>query len=289
MTIPAFVNPKSGSAAKAFAALRADARFDVRECDPSQLADLVREEVRLGTPRVLVSGGDGTIAQAASAAAGSALEIAVFPGGTLNHYARDAGIPLDDPAAALEVAATGTARAIDLGRVNDRTVLNTSSVGAYVNFVRTRERLERWFGYRLASLVAAVRIWLGLRGFVVEFRTSDGDARRYRTPLVFVGVGERALDRTALGARTEHGARALHVLVLRETTPGRVAALGFRALLRGFDALARTDALDAYLVDACTVTMRRAWGNVSIDGELVRMKAPLAYQLQRDAVQMVVP
>jgi diacylglycerol kinase family enzyme len=285
--IPAFVNPKSGGAAKALEALRADARFEPREVEPSTLADGVREEATRGTPRVLVSGGDGTIAQAAAAAAGTSLEVAVFPGGTLNHFARDAGIPLDDAAAALDVAATGTATPVDIGYVNDKAVLNTSSVGAYVMFVRTRERLEKWLGYHVASVVAAVRIWLGLRAFVVEFRSDDGTTRRYRTPLVFVGVGERALDAVSLGARAPGGRHALHVLVLRESTPGRVARLGFRALARGLDALARTDALDAYLVDECTVTMRRAWGSVSIDGELVRMRAPLAYRIARGAVRMV--
>jgi diacylglycerol kinase family enzyme len=241
-----------------------------------------------------VSGGDGTVAQAVAAAAGTPLEVAVLPGGTLNHFARDLGLPVDDLAAALEVAATGTPRTIDLGYVNDRAVLNTSSLGAYVNFVRMRERLERWLGYWLASVVAALRVWLAIRGFVVTFRTDDGAERRYHTPLLFVGVGERALARDdaedgGVGARARDGRRALHVLVVRESRPARVAALAFGALARGVDAIARTDALDAFLVEECTVTLRRAWGRVSVDGELVRMKSPLRYSLVRDAARVVGP
>jgi diacylglycerol kinase family enzyme len=234
-----------------------------------------------------VSGGDGTVAQAAGAAAEAGIELAVLPGGTLNHFARDFGLPLDDPAAALDVAATGTPRPVDLAYVEDRVILNTSSVGAYVNFVRTRERLERWMGYHLASFVAAVRVWFNVRGFVVAFRASDGTTRRYVTPLVFVGVGERVLDRAGLGSRVPNGSSELHVLVVCETTRARVAALAFGALVRGLDALVKTDALDAYLVDECTVTMRRPWGNVSIDGELARLRAPLTYRLRRGAVQIV--
>lgn len=293
MAIPAFVNPKSGSAEQALAAIRADARFEAREVDPAQIAALVRAEAERGTPRVVVSGGDGTIAQAIGAAAGTPLEVAVLPGGTLNHFARDFGVPVDDLAAALEMAATGAPQPVDLGYVNDRPVLNTSSVGAYVNFVRTRERLERWVGYHLASVLAAIRVWLSLRGFVVAFRASDGTERRYRTPLLFVGVGERALERAAaeggMGARLPTGAHALHVFVVCENTPARVAALALGALTRGLGALTRTTALDAHLVEECTVTMRRPWGTVSIDGELVRLRSPLRYRLARGAARVVGP
>ena len=81
VAIPALLNPRSGSAARARAALNADTRFRVLELEPAHVADAVRAEVSRGTPRLLVSGGDGTLSAALGAAAGSALEIAVFPGG----------------------------------------------------------------------------------------------------------------------------------------------------------------------------------------------------------------
>jgi diacylglycerol kinase family enzyme len=288
--IPAFVNPRSGSADAVRAALEADARFELRVVEPQKLAQLVREEAERGTPRVAVAGGDGTIAQAAAAAAGTALEVAVLPGGTLNHFARDIGVPLDDWPAALDAAATGAAQKVDLAHVNDHAILNTSSVGLYVTFVRTRERLERWLGYHLASVVAAFRVWMSLRGFVVEFQTDDGVSRTYRTPLLFVGVGERALERAAngIGARAPKGAHALHVLVVRATTPRDVLRLAVGALFRGVRALTHGDEIDSFLVQQCTVRMRRPWGRVSIDGELVRLRAPLTYRLERDAVNVVV-
>ena len=103
--IPAFVNPASGSAAAALDALRADARFAVHETAPEGLADAVRAAVAGGARRVLVAGGDGTVAVAAAVAAETGIELAVLPGGTLNHFARDLGLPTDDLAACVEVAA----------------------------------------------------------------------------------------------------------------------------------------------------------------------------------------
>lgn len=292
--IPALVNAASGSAAAARAAIAADPRFALREVAPEALVPTLRAAAGGGARRVLVAGGDGTLVGAAAACAELGLELAVLPGGTLNHFARDLGLPCDDLAACLAIAAAGTPRPADLGWVNDRPVLNTSSVGAYVTFVRAREALERWhLGYRLASVLAAVRVWLGARGFVVDLteRAADGAhrTRRYHTPLVFIGVGERDLALRTPGAREPGGRRCLHAVVVRETTRARLSALAFAALVRGLDAVARTDALDALLVEECTVTMRRPWGRVAIDGELARLRAPLRYRVAHDAFTVVAP
>jgi diacylglycerol kinase family enzyme len=134
-----------------------DARFEPREAAPDEIPELIRAAAssagRGGRQRVLVCGGDGTIAAAIGAAAGTALELGVLPAGTLNHFARDYGLPLD-PAEALEVAATASSQPIDVGVVNGRVMVNTASVGAYVDFVRHRESRERYLGYHLASLIA---------------------------------------------------------------------------------------------------------------------------------------
>jgi diacylglycerol kinase family enzyme len=285
--IPAFVNSAAGSAPEAREAIGADPRFALHEVAPAALAEALRAEVARGVPRVLVAGGDGTIATAAGALAGTNTALAVLPGGTLNHFARDLGLPVDDRAACLELAATGPVRRADVGWVNDRLFLGTSSLGTYILFVRTRERLERLhLGYHLASFLAAVRIWFTLRGFAVEVREPAG-VRYCRTPQLFVGVGERALGRPAFGARVDDGSRSLHLIVVRETARARLITMALTALARGLEEIARTDSLDAILVDECTVAMRRPWGTVSIDGELVRMRSPLHYRVDRDALAVV--
>src|SRR6476660_501085 len=136
----ALLNPRSGSADHARGLLESDSRFELREIEPGAILNAVRAEVDHGTARILICGGDGTIAAAVGAAAKSQLEIAILPGGTLNHFARDMGIPPADPVAALDLAATGRARPTDLGYVNGRAFLNTSAVGAYVDFVDCARR-----------------------------------------------------------------------------------------------------------------------------------------------------
>ena len=286
--IPAFVNARAGSAAAAVEALAAaGAAFAVREVEPDDLREALRAAVAGGARRVLVAGGDGTIATAAAALVDTGVELAVLPGGTLNHFARDHGIPTEPPDA-LRVASTGVPRTVDVGEVNGELFLNTSAVGAYVVFVRTREHLELRMGYRLASLLAALRVLVTMRSFRVVLEV-EGETRVYRTPLVFVGVGERELRVPVLGGRVEEGRRALHVLVVRSRTSTRALTLSLALAARGVRAVARTAALDGFLLDACRIEMRRPSGYVALDGETRRLEAPLEYRLRRDALTVVVP
>ncbi len=289
MTSPpilALVNPKSGTADKAKEALVDVGAFDVREVPPETLANVIEGAVADGEKRIVVSGGDGTIATAARALVGTGVELGIVPGGTLNHFARDLGIPPDLPSAC-EIAADHTVTACaDVGYVNDVLFLNTSSVGAYVKLVRTRDRLERRLGYTLASAVAAVRVFLGIPRFAVELEV-DGVVHRYRTPMLFVGVGERELKLPLLGKRVPHGRRGLHVMVVRGQRRAGLLALALAAVARGVGHVSRTPKLDSFVVDRCRVVLPRR-GPVAVDGEIVTLDTPLEYELARDALKVVV-
>src|SRR3569833_16414 len=93
--IRAFVNPLAGNADAARGALTAVGGFDIREVAPDKLAASVRDALREGAPRVLIAGGDGSVASAATSLAGTDAELAILPCGTLNHLAKDLGLPLD--------------------------------------------------------------------------------------------------------------------------------------------------------------------------------------------------
>ncbi len=283
--IPAFVNPLAGNAEAARSALETAGGFDVRDVPPATLADRVRAAIADGARRVLIAGGDGSIASAAGALAGTGLDLAILPCGTLNHLAKDLSLPLDLEQAA-QVAKIGHSIPVDAAVVNDRIFLNTSSVGAYVTFVRSREALERRFGYHLASVVAGARLLVRMRTFRVRLQVA-GVAREYVTPLVFVGVGERELRLPSLGARVPGGRTGLHVMVVRRRSGARALALGLAAAARGVSAVSATPALDAFLVDSFRIERRAR--SVSIDGEIVTMTPPLDYRHVPGHLRVVVP
>ncbi|MGI8498463.1 MAG: diacylglycerol/lipid kinase family protein [Gemmatimonadaceae bacterium] len=287
--IPTFVNPRAGSTSGIADALAARGGFDVRETPPERLPEAIRQALVEGASRVVIAGGDGTIGSAAAVLAGTDVELAVIPGGTLNHFAKFLRIS-SDAAEASEIAATGERRRVDVAYVNDQLMLNTSSVGAYVVFVRARERLESRLGYLLASAVAFIRILARLRSFnvVVEL---DGQRRVFQSPLVFIAVGERELKLPGLGDRVVGGKRGLHVVVVRGKRRTRLLLLGIAVAARGLDALRHTPeaGIDSFVVDRCRIELKRPRGFVGVDGELVPMIAPLEYRIARDELCVVVP
>lgn len=284
--IPAIVNTDAGTAEEVLAAIEASGRFELFRCAGGEVGAATRRAVDAGHPRILVAGGDGTVGAAAAEVVGRDVELAIVPGGTLNHFARDHGIPADDLEAAIALALTGQAQPTDVARVNERLFLNTSSVGAYVSLVRIRDTLEPRLGYRLASLVAAVRVYFTMHRFAVEI-TGPAGPRVFRTPLLFIGVGERELKLPALGGRVADGRAGLHVMVVQGRTRGAVLALAFAAAFKGIEGM-RTPHLETAILDRCLVTLRNATG-VAADGEIVRLPSPLRYELLPGALRLVRP
>ncbi len=149
MRVRVIVNPGGGTAkgiAPDALAHQIEAAFephgvdaDVRLTAPSDLADALAEAASArGLDAVVVGGGDGTVSAAATALAGGNRPLGILPLGTLNHFARDAGVPIDLAEAAAVIAA-GKARRIDVAEVNGRVFVNNSSVGIYTDFVRSRD------------------------------------------------------------------------------------------------------------------------------------------------------
>jgi diacylglycerol kinase family enzyme len=283
--IPAFINPRAGNAEAARGALESVGDFEICDVQPATLARQVRAAIASGAPRILVAGGDGSIGSAAGAIAGTPIELAILPCGTLNHLARDLSLPLNLEEAA-QIAKTGHSVAVDAAVVNDRLFLNTSSVGAYVAFVRARERLERRVGYHIGSLVAGVQLLVHMPTFRVTVEVEQV-TREYVTPLVFIGIGERELRLPTLGARVPGGKTGLHVMVVRQRSGARALALGLAAAARGVSAVSRTPALDAFLVHSCRIERRAR--SVSVDGEIVQIAPPLEYRHVPGHLRVVVP
>jgi diacylglycerol kinase family enzyme len=234
---------------------------------------------------VLVAGGDGTIASAAAAIVGSGVELAILPVGTLNHFARDNGVPLSVPAA-LDLAAEGTSVPADAGFVNDQIFINTSSVGAYVQFVKRRESLERRLGYRLASVLASLRVFAASHHFRLELGV-EGRRHLYRTTVAFIGVGERELRIPILGGRVEGGRRGLHVMIPHASSRARLLVVAATSAFRGVQAAAGDLAIDSFMVEHCSIDLRHNRDDISVDGEIVPATTPLHYRLERDALRLV--
>jgi diacylglycerol kinase (ATP) len=83
-----------------------------------------------GADRLVVAGGDGTIAPVAAAAGAAGIPLAVVPVGTANDFARRMGLP-EGPSAACRLAVHGRQlRSLELGWMNEeRPFVNVASAG----------------------------------------------------------------------------------------------------------------------------------------------------------------
>jgi diacylglycerol kinase family enzyme len=118
----------------------------------------------------------------------------VLPGGTLNHFARDAGT--GSLREALAAASKGEAALADVGIVTverglagkpetaEVAMLNTSSIGLYPNLVRRREHLQPALGKPLAGVVSMFRTFAAGTP-----TTLTVDGRRHKLWIAYVGRG----------------------------------------------------------------------------------------------------
>jgi len=283
--LKAFLNAKCGNAEAAREALE-KAGFDLEAVEPREIEQRLKQAIESGTKRILVAGGDGTIATAASLVARTDTELAILPGGTLNHFAKDHNIPTDLAKAAL-VASGGEVVGADIGYVNDCVFLNTSSIGAYVTFVRDREHVEKYVGYRIASFLAGIQTWSRLRTFSVTLEV-EGVKKTYRSSMVFIGIGERELKVPTLGNRVKNGKRGLHVMVVQGGERARLFAVALAGIAKGTEEAEKLPEFDEFLVDSCRIDLTRSHALIGLDGELKQMSTPLDYRIDRDALRLVV-
>jgi len=239
-----------------------------------------------GDKLLIVGGGDGTISAAASAVVGTETVLGILPLGTLNHFARDLGIPADLDEAA-KLIASGKDRRVDVAEMNDRIFINNSAIGLYPLMVRDRDIQRKKLGRskRLAMLVASLRTLARFRHQRLTLTVNDEKAR-VDTPLLFVGNNDYRLDVGAAGQRDSLDDGQLFVLVMRKNTRRGLIAASIRALT---DRTRRDDMVTLDGVGRLRVDSRRSSLTVSLDGEVVRSKPPLDYRIRRQELRVIAP
>ena len=178
-------NPASGdgNSEKVLAAVRTELPgAEIIELGPDDDYASVADDAARRATALGVCGGDGTVATIAAAAHAADLPLAVFPGGTFNHFARDIGCDTVD--AALAKIRAGVTTSVDAATLNEeRLILNTASIGAYPHYVRARTKWEHRVGKGAASALAMLQV--ARHSTPVEI-TIDG--KTVKTSLFLVGT-----------------------------------------------------------------------------------------------------
>ncbi|KTD62291.1 diacylglycerol/lipid kinase family protein [Legionella shakespearei] len=100
---------------------------------------------------ILIGGGDGSVRTVAHHCAHTNTVLGVLPLGTLNHFAKEMGLPLtvEDIIEALKQQQTTQ---IDLAKVNGHIFINNSSIGFYPKFADKRDHYSKYYNKWLSYI-----------------------------------------------------------------------------------------------------------------------------------------
>ena len=234
---------------------------------------------------VVAGGGDGTVNAIAGKLAGADTALGVLPMGTLNHFAKDVGVPLNLEAAVYNLF-TGKIRKVDVGEVNGRIFVNNSGIGFYPHFVRQREELERHGHVKRVAILFAVRAMLR-RYFRLRMKLhmDEAEALEHLTPFLFVGNNRYQTSGLDIGTRPSLDSGRLWVCTAPNTRHNNI----WRAALRTLVGRPTDQDLNAVEVEEIWAEPRTTRVNVSTDGEVSMMNAPLHYRIRPRALEVIVP
>jgi len=240
---------------------------------------------------LVAAGGDGTLNTVAHEAVQAGCPFGVLPQGTFNYFGRTHRIP-EDLAEAVHALLRARVRPVQIGKVNDRIFLVNASVGLYPRLLEEREHDKQQYGRsRVVALLSAVKTALGRHRNLRITLELDGQARRLRTPTLFVGNNRLQMEQVGMPP-LQHALDEGRLAAIAPRAVGKLRMLGL--LVRGaLGRLGEADDVDAFAFRSMTVRAPLLSGRrrlkVATDGEVCKMALPLRFEVLDDQLHLLVP
>jgi YegS/Rv2252/BmrU family lipid kinase len=251
----------------------------------SEISQLAQRAISEGSSVIVAGGGDGTVNAVASVLIDSSAILGVLPLGTLNHFAKDIGVPGELEAAVGNVL-NGRVTSVDVGKVNGKIFLNNSSLGLYPAIVRQRQDFQKkGHGKWLAFVIATFHTLRRYQRLYVRLHIENQPEIEEETPFVFIGNNQYDVCGLRLGERARVDAGTLWVYRAPRATRTTLLRLGLNAL-RGQREPGELQVLHGKRF--CIRTEKRHI-HVATDGEVETMQGPLNYNILPKALRVIVP
>ena len=227
-----------------------------------EACELATRFAAAGEAVVIAAGGDGTLNEVVSGLAGSTTVLGVLPGGTMNVFARELGIPCDSLERAFEVIERGFVREVDLFAANGVPFLQMAGVGFDAAVIEETTWESKKLLGPLAYLLAAVRV-LGEQPPLLDVLCADG--RREQGVAVLAGNGSLYGGQFRFFRNADNRDSKLDVLVYKEAGYRLVLDSLHGLAIGGIDRLASTS---YFQTESFTVRADREVP-VEVDGEWI--------------------
>lgn len=279
MKIAVIYNSKSGSARSKE---ELSALFDANDIHVERYIDITKTSKsalkRLPAKHKIIAayGGDGTICSVADTVINSSTTLIPLPGGTLNHFTKDLGVPqeLDEAIGRLKHAKKKT---IDIASVNGKTFVNNSSIGIYPSSLRERSHYEKYLGKWPAAIVASIRAFAKFQVYEITL-----NGKIIHTPFVF--VGNNTYDSKNGMTRKSINKGVLSVYAIRSNKRRTLFKLFALAVI---NRLHDAEELQYFTTTKLHIKSRRSRLRVATDGEHEVLESPLNYELRPGALNIL--
>jgi diacylglycerol kinase family enzyme len=258
---------------------------ETRLIPPGDLPDRLRDACA-DADAVVVAGGDGTIACAAAALAGTGMPLGILPAGTMNLLAKDLRLPIGDLNQAADVILAGRTRDVDVGHLDGHVFLCACMLGAPTRLGHHRESSRhagpwrQWVGFARA----AFRMLRRRRSQRLTL-TVDGATHRIKTPSLTITVNPVDDDHGRIFARSRlDGGRLCAYVIRRHTMLDLV-----RVILRLAAGNTRDSALLVLEGTSITIEAPTPALLVLIDGEERLLPTPLHVTIQPRGLRVFAP
>lgn len=284
------VNSSAGTAAQFSAAelcARIGRAFDeagraceVHRVDPRGLAAALDSAAASRRP-VVIAGGDGSVSAAVQRFAGTGIPLGVLPFGTYNLLAHDLGMATDLDEAVRQLAAAEERR-IDLGKVGRRRLFHTlGGLGYFSRVARQRAEIRKTIPNRLlGAALAAVRSLTTGGNLDVEIE-AEGRREMFRTPAVLV---TNNLVDPASWRRVRLDRGVFEINIVRGDIALPLLRGGIAALMGSWRESTEVVTRQA---SRFTLSFRRPRVFLNLDGELIRPRTPLHFEILPGALTVL--
>jgi diacylglycerol kinase family enzyme len=228
---------------------------------------------------LLVGGGDGSIRSAAQYCANTSITLGVLPLGTMNHFAKEVGLPLTTQEI-VEAIKKPRLIKIDLAEVNGNVFVNNSSLGFYPKLAKKRDYYAKHYYKWLSYIPSIIKTFSYHDAFNFKIKAEEINLTLHTSFLMIsnnlysykfpINIARDSFHEATLG---------IYFLKHGKMTTRKIFHQLFRKR-NNFDVLTSKKPVEIEVLNKATVS-------VSLDGDTMTMQTPLIYRSIPNALQLL--
>ncbi|CEK11067.1 diacylglycerol/lipid kinase family protein [Legionella hackeliae] len=230
-------------------------------------------------PIILVGGGDGTIRTAAQWCANTNIILGVLPLGTMNHFAKELGLPLTIKEIITSIKNKDTMR-IDLAEVNGKIFVNNSSIGFYPKLAKKRDYYSKYYPKFLSYIPSFLQTLRYHETFSITTKSNELNFSVH-TSFFMISNNLYSYQFPATIGRDSFNQKNLGIYFLKR------GKLSLMKVINHIFRRANHFEIKSSKTPIKIEIENRDHINISLDGDTISMETPLIYRCLPDSLQIL--